>query len=81
MLFDRWTSIQQAIDQYDLSETIILPGQEEFLVPNDMADFQQLFINDECNHHLYAIILQQFTSVSCIVQARWSIQGPSRPLA
>ena len=80
MLFDRWTSIQQAIDQYDLSETIVLTGQEEFLVPNDMADFSQLFINDEWNHHLYAIILQQFTSVSCILQARRSMQGPRRAI-
>ena len=80
MLFDRWTSIQQAIDQYDLSETVILTGQDEALVPNDMADFRQLFINDEWNHHLYAIILQQFTSVSCIVQARRSMQGPRRAI-
>ncbi len=70
MLFDRWSSIHQAIRQFDLSETIVLTGHEEMLVPNDMADFVRLFVGDEWNHHLYATILQQFTSVQCIRRSR-----------
>lgn len=80
MLFDRWTSIQQAIDQYDLSGTIVLTGQEETLVPNDMTDFNRLLIEDEWNHHLYATILQQFTAVPCIKQTRQSIRGTTKIL-
>ena len=68
ILFDRWTSIQQAIDQYDLSETIVLTGWEKTLVPNDMAEFIRLILEDEWNHHLFATILQQFTPVPCIKQ-------------
>ncbi len=70
MLFDRWESIQQAVRQYDLSETIVLTGKDETLVPNDMVDFSRLFVGDEWNHSLYAYILQQFTSVNCIMQSR-----------
>lgn len=75
MLFDRWESIQQAVRQYDLSETIVLTGKEETLVPNDMADFSRLFVGDEWNHSLYAAILQQYTPVNCIMQARQDLDG------
>ena len=75
MLFDRWTSIQQAINQRDLSGTIVLTGQEEGLIPNNMADFTRLFVGDEWNQHIYAAILQQFTAVPCIEQARQGMEG------
>ncbi|MDA1372964.1 MAG: hypothetical protein O2971_19735 [Proteobacteria bacterium] len=75
MLFDRWTSIQQAINQYDLSGTIVLTGQEESLIPNDMTDFTRLFVGDEWNQHIYAAILQQFTAVPCSEQARQGMEG------
>lgn len=39
MLFDRWTSIQQALSRYELSGTVVLAGQHELLVLNDMEDF------------------------------------------
>jgi putative transferase (TIGR04331 family) len=70
MLFDRWTSIQLACSQYDLSGTIILTGHEETLIPNDMGGFPVLFVNDEWNHHLCAAILKEFTSVPCVKQDR-----------
>lgn len=66
MLFDRWATVQQAINCYDLSGTMILSGREEYLVPNDMADFSRLFVGDEWNHHIFANILQELTSVPCI---------------
>ena len=75
MLFDRWTSIQQAINQYDLSGTIVLTGKRERLIPNDMVDFTRLFVENEWNQHIYAIILQQFTAVPCIEQARQGMEG------
>jgi len=69
MLFDRWTSIQQAATRHALSGTVVLTGQEETLAPNDMADFSRLFVGDEWNHHIYAAILQGFTAVPCTKRA------------
>ncbi len=63
VLFDRWTCIQQACSQYDLSGSIVLVGQEEVMVPNDGLDFTRLSVADEWNHHIYAILLQQFSKV------------------
>jgi len=75
MLFDRWTSIHDAVSQFDLSGTVVLSGQEETLVPNDMADFIRQFIGDEWNHHLYAAILQHYTEVPCVKQS-WRGKDP-----
>ncbi len=70
MLFDRWTSIQSANSQYDLSGTIVLTGKEELLVPQDMPSFTSLALGDEWSHHLYSAILQQFTKVPCAEVSR-----------
>ena len=75
MLFDRWTSIQQAADQHELSGTVVLTGREETLVPNDMTDFTRLIFEDEWNHHIYAVILQGFTGVPCVKLARSGGEG------
>jgi putative transferase (TIGR04331 family) len=75
MLFDRWTSIQQAVSQYKLSGAIVLTGGEESLVPNDMADFSRLFVTDEWNHHIYAKVLQGFTKVPSIKRAWQGREG------
>lgn len=68
MLFDRWTSVQQAVLQYEISETIVLTGRDHAMVPNDMTEFLALFVGDAWNHHLYAAILQQYTQVECKLQ-------------
>jgi putative transferase (TIGR04331 family) len=65
MLFDRWACIQRAIGEYELSGTVVLVGQEETLIPNDMSEFPRLFIGDEWNHNIYGVILRQFTPVPC----------------
>lgn len=80
MLFDRWSSIQQALIQHDLSGTIVLSGQEETLVPNDMADFSRLFVSDEWNHHLYSTILRRFTTVPCSKRVRQCMDGLSKSI-
>ena len=83
VLFDRWTSIQQAVSRYDLSGTAVLASQNGPLVPNDMDDFNQLYIEDAWNHEQYAYILQRFTEVPCIVRVQQAIDAGSdlRPTA
>jgi putative transferase (TIGR04331 family) len=78
MLFDRWASIAQAAGQYELTETIVLCGQEHSLIPNDMAGFTRLFVADEWNHHMYAAVIEQFTDVPCRRQERKSAAGESK---
>ena len=70
VLFDRWSSIQLALGQYDVTGTIVVAGEEDPLVPNDMVDFTRAYLEDEWNHHEYAAILRQFTAVRCIEHVR-----------
>ncbi len=67
-LLDRWLSIESAINIYEISGTIVLTGNEEHLVPNDMYDFVELVVSDEWNHKIYAEILLQFDTASVIVK-------------
>jgi putative transferase (TIGR04331 family) len=78
MVFDRWCSIQQAVSRYELSGTLVLTGQEETLVPNDMADFSRLYMWDEWNQGIYAAILQGFTTVPCRKRERPGVADGSK---
>lgn len=78
VLFDRWTSVQQAVSQFDLSGTVVRISQNGPLVPNDMDDFNRLYLEDEWNHQQYASILRRFTAVPCITRVQQSVDmGPN----
>jgi putative transferase (TIGR04331 family) len=82
ILFDRWFSIHNAVDRFDLSGTVILDGLDAAMVPNDMADFPDLFVDDEWNHFLYATILEKFTDVPLVKRNRERVDSmKSRPLS
>lgn len=77
MLFDRWVTIHDAISNFDINGTIILTGNEDALVPNDMGHFADLMLNDEWNHHIYSAILESVGNVPCIkkpVKSKLNIQ-------
>jgi putative transferase (TIGR04331 family) len=63
MLFDRWESVQKAVQLYDLSGAIVLSGTDETLVPKNMRDFTHLYTGDEWNHYLYSYIVMNFTKI------------------
>ncbi len=70
ILFDRWSSLMQVEEHYDLNGTIILKGEEDSLVPNDMNTFISFFLEDKWNHHIYSLILQNSTEIECIEKER-----------
>jgi len=57
-LYDRWESIRLALKKYDIGETIILVGNGEDYVANDMEEFCKIYsIGDNWNHYIYGTIL------------------------
>ena len=78
MVFDRWACIERSVLEYGASETIVLSGSEEAFVPNDTADFHQLFLADEWNHHIYSSILRRFPQVACTTVAREPVAALAR---
>jgi putative transferase (TIGR04331 family) len=77
MLFDRWLSIQSAINLFEITGAIVLTCNEEQLIPNDMMHFVELFKSDEWNHYVYAEILYKLDNVRIIVKN--SGQGYNSP--
>ena len=77
MLFDRWTSVQQALREHEVCGTVVLTGEDESLVPRDMGDFTRLFVGDEWNHHLYSSVLR-LTNVPRIERQR-PVTPPNAP--
>jgi len=69
ILFDRWATIQKAVKETDISETVIMTCADGVHTPHDMSDFGHLLTEDEWNHQLYAIILKEFTTVKCVERA------------
>ena len=59
MLFDRWSSIEQALSSYEVAESIIIDFPLESLVPQGMSDFHNYYISDEWNHYIYGQILKR----------------------
>ena len=64
ILFDRWVCIQEAISSYEINGTTILTGNENDLVPNDIADLCNQLSGDEWNQYIYASILNTYNSIS-----------------
>jgi putative transferase (TIGR04331 family) len=63
IIFDRWSSLKSAINEFQISETIVLDDGDNWLVPNDMQHFNELLNTDEWNHHIFAEILNHLGTV------------------
>ena len=64
IVFDRWTMIDYAVNQYgDNLETIVLNIKAESCVPNDSTDATELFFDDTWNHFISAKIIEQVTYI------------------
>ena len=57
MLFDRWTMLQQVVQDYEISGVQLLGHNDEHLVPNDMTEFYALFLSDTWNEMIYGHIM------------------------
>jgi putative transferase (TIGR04331 family) len=57
ILFDRFQSIQAAVQYRQIANTKIIEYPENKIVPKDMIHFKQLFQSDAYNHYLYSKII------------------------
>ena len=63
IVFERWSSIQDALHSFTISGTNILDCDEDLFVPNDMKDFMKLIVRADWNHHIYSNIITQCTNI------------------
>jgi putative transferase (TIGR04331 family) len=59
IIFDRYTTINEAITSHNFDKTYILNIDLSDAVPIDMHDFNQLSISDDWNHFIYSLLIEK----------------------
>lgn len=65
ILFDRWQMIG-SIEKDKISETIILTGLDEMILPVNFSNFSELYSKDLWNHWIYGEIIKHLGKFSII---------------
>jgi putative transferase (TIGR04331 family) len=58
MLYDRWAMLRQVVSDYNIVGVRVVQQGEYSHIPNDMSDFNQLYIGDAWNEMIYGQILE-----------------------
>lgn len=64
MVFDRWSMLDKAVLQNHVSCSYVLGTSLNELIPNDMAEFQKLFVDDFWNEGIYHEVLKHFPDIT-----------------
>jgi len=62
VLFNRWSAIQLAFQNFEIAGTLLLDFPEGQMVPNSQSEFEQLILGHQWNHHIYGRILSGWTN-------------------
>lgn len=65
IIFDRWQSIRRAVQNYQISGTILLEYPSSYLTPTTFDDFNELWQGDIWNHYVLGKILNELTDIPC----------------
>lgn len=57
MLFDRWYMLKYALENYNVSTVYLARHRILVAAPNDMGEFNQMYVGDQCNAIIYAQLL------------------------
>jgi putative transferase (TIGR04331 family) len=66
IVFDRWSSLNQAISNNEIEKTIILKNDVSRFVPNDINEFMGLLIEDSWNHFIYSEIIKKEDKINFV---------------
>jgi putative transferase (TIGR04331 family) len=64
ILYDRWSSIENAATSQNQFETTVITGSADDFIPNNMFNFSEFFSSDNWNHFIYSTIIREFPSIS-----------------
>ncbi|SVC38787.1 uncharacterized protein METZ01_LOCUS291641, partial [marine metagenome] len=65
-LFDRWATVQAALNFSDLSGTVSLFGLEDARVPKNMEDYLHLGNGQQWNHFLFSRVLGESAEIQLV---------------
>jgi len=75
ILFDRWEMIRRAITDYSIAGARVLDKSRNMIVPNGMAHFSCLYLEDSWNEAILGTLLKGWTAVP-IEKGQPDIQNP-----
>ena len=61
VIFDRWSTLNNALNDYDINKCYILDRKSFSFIPKDMQNFNNLSINDDWNEFIFGKLLQSHT--------------------
>ncbi|MCX7966348.1 MAG: LIC12162 family protein [Syntrophorhabdaceae bacterium] len=62
-LFDRWEMLKKAIESYKIVEAWVPDFPIEYGIPNNMEDFENLFVSDLWNGIIYRKLLEKWKGI------------------
>jgi putative transferase (TIGR04331 family) len=65
ILFNRWFTIKQAINSFDIDHTYLFNYSADDLIPLDVMDFHYMYRTDEWNNVIYGIIISEMAGIKC----------------
>ena len=65
IVFNRWQTVQLALETFKVSDTLVLDVPDERAIPGDNVDFIYKWLSHEWNHAIFARIIGGWTSVPC----------------
>ncbi len=65
IVFNRWATIHQAVENDNIAETIVLDFPLEHAIPVDYLDFARMNRIGDWDHMIYGKILKESTNVFC----------------
>lgn len=69
IIFDRWSSIQSAINKFELCGTYIQSFEKDLLIPKSMKHFNELCRSEKWNHFIYSYIIKNYTKLNYVNKA------------
>ena len=59
MLFDRWFMLKQSIEKSNITTCKVIQRELISVVPNDMASFNKIFVEDDWNEAIYGQLIER----------------------
>ena len=63
ILFDRWESIQKALNNYEIESYVRLEFPKGSMIPKNMESFNDLYNSDEWNQFIYSAIIDYNSNI------------------
>ena len=64
ILFDRYVSLKNAVESYNIKLTWIINADNDNWTPRNMEQFHQFYISDPCNQYIFDEIIKHLNLFS-----------------